>query len=110
MPVCAKATGEYLAEAWQIPLEKFQWVEDLYNASARTLLETITKNSAENKSLMIIGHNPALTYLAEYLTKKEIGNVSPCGLVIITFQTESWHLITEGSRHLVDYIYPEKLL
>jgi phosphohistidine phosphatase len=106
----AKATGEYLAEAMQIPMEKFVWDDDLYNASARTLFGSVTKGSDEYKSLMIIGHNPALSYLAEYLTKKEIGQIVPSGLVMIKFQVDSWQLITEGSGELVNYIYPEKLL
>ena len=105
----AKATSEFVLEALKISSENIQFEEEIYNASARTLFAHVLNIDNKVTSAILVGHNPSITYLAEYLTKKEIGDMVPAGLAIIHFENKSWSEIQEGSGELVRYIYPELL-
>jgi phosphohistidine phosphatase len=83
--------------------------EELYEASTRTFLDLITKLDDSQNHVMCVGHNPVISYLAEYLTKSEIGDMFPAGLVIIKFKLNSWRDVEQGVGQLENYIYPEML-
>lgn len=105
----AKATSEFVLEALKLPAEIIHFEEEIYDASARTFLAQIVGIDAKYNSVMIVGHNPSITYVAEYLTKSEIGDMAPAGLAIIHFNHSKWSEIHEGSGELVRYICPELL-
>jgi phosphohistidine phosphatase len=56
---------------------------------------------------MCVGHNPTISYLAEALTKAEIGTMVTGGLVIIKFSVNSWNEVTAGNGELINYVQPE---
>ena len=62
-----------------------------------------------HKHVMCISHNPVVSYVAEYLTKEEIGDMAPGSLVTIKFNIDSWKEVGEGNGELENYIYPEML-
>lgn len=107
--VRARSTAGYLFEALNLPIEKVQFDDNLYNASSRTLFEQVTNTAPEVKSLMVIGHNPPMTYLAEYLTKKVIGDMVPGGLAMIQFNFSTWQEVGEGTGELIHYICPSTI-
>jgi phosphohistidine phosphatase len=104
--VRAKLTCEYFSEQMHFDLEQVEYVEDLYEASLRTLLRIINEFKGEYKRIMVFGHNPGFTYLAEYLTKAEIGNLPTCSIYGIGFETDNWAEISgaTGSTLLYEYL------
>ncbi len=105
----AQTTAMLLAEQFKYERHKIQYTEDIYKASVRSLLSIINNQKDTYSQVLIVGHNPVLTYLAEYLTKKEIGSISPCGVVHLTCDADSWMEFSEGNAKLEDYMFPEKL-
>jgi phosphohistidine phosphatase len=105
----AKATSEFVLEALKMSGENIQFDEEIYNASTRTLFSQIANIDNKFTSVILVGHNPSITYLAEYLTKNEIGDMTPAGLAMIQFGNSKWSEIQEGSGELVRYICPELL-
>lgn len=84
-------------------------VEDLYEASVRTLLSIINSLDNEYKHVIVIGHNPYLSYFAEYLSKAEVGSMATCGLATLRFDITSWQEVSEGMATLDNYIYPSMM-
>lgn len=80
--------------------------EELYDASVRNLLDYITHFDDEYKKIILIGHNPYLSYFAEYLTKSEIGTMETAGLVTIHFDISNWAEVTEGNGTMENYTHP----
>jgi phosphohistidine phosphatase len=105
----AKLTSQYVLEAMKLPTEKIHFEDELFDASVRTLYEFILKLDDTLGSVIIVGHNPTITYLAEILTKEEIGNMATAGIAIINFNVSSWKEVHEGTGELVRYICPELL-
>jgi phosphohistidine phosphatase len=80
--------------------------EELYEASVRNLMETVTHLDDDFKNILIIGHNPYISYFAEHLTKAEIGNMETAGLVSIRFEISKWEEATEDIGSFENYIHP----
>jgi phosphohistidine phosphatase len=102
-----RSTAELIAEQIKFDLQRIQFTEDLYEASTRTLFTLIKSLNDDWNTIMIIGHNPSISYFSEYITHKEIGNIAPAGVVHINFELDSWSLINEGNGIFEKYIHPE---
>lgn len=107
--VRAQTTAILLAEQLKYERHKIQYTEEIYKASVRSLLSLINDQKNSYTQVLIVGHNPVLTYLAEYLTKEDIGPIAPCGVVHLMCDAESWTELSEGNVQLIDYMFPEKL-
>lgn len=105
----AKATAGLLLDALKLMPEKIRLNDELYEASVRTFLQEINQLEDDLNHVICVGHNPAISYLAEYLTKSEIGDLTPGGLVIIQPDTLLWQKVGEGTCRLVKLITPETL-
>ncbi len=76
--VRAQSTISLIAKA--LPYSNIQWCVDeaLYTFDYQQLLFWLGKVNNDLKTLSIIGHNPALTDLLNYLTNAQISNLPTC--------------------------------
>lgn len=102
----AEATACRIAEALNFPLEEIHFNEEIYQASARILLKLINAVEDSCKNIMVIGHNPYLSYLAEFLSKSEIGDMIAGSVVCIKFDLHRWSELEEGKGSLEFYFVP----
>jgi len=105
----ARATAGLIGDALKTDLEKIILQEELYEASPRTLLQFITTLEDTHHHVLCVAHNPAISYLAEYISKAEIGDMVPAGMAIIQFDLHGWSEVGQGNGELVQYVYPEML-
>lgn len=105
----AKATSGLMLDTLKLMPEKIQLNEELYDASVRPFLREITQLEDTLNHVVCVGHNPAISYLAEYLTKAEIGDLPPAGLVVIQFEILLWQKIGEGTGKFIKLITPETI-
>ena len=103
----AKATVNWIADVIKIDQDKILYNDELYEASTRTLFHFITQLEDDYHHVMCVGHNPAISYLAEVLTKNEIGEMSPASLAIIQLNINSWKNLAEGSGNLLQHVRPD---
>jgi phosphohistidine phosphatase len=107
--VRARLTAELIAEQLKYDTDKIVFNEEIYEASVRSLLKVINSIDDKNQTVIIVGHNPTFTYIAESLTKREIGNIPTCGAVQIEFNLNSWKEVSEGTGTMKSYNYPKGL-
>ena len=103
----AKATAEFVAEQLNFDIDNIEFIHDLYEASSRNVLSVINQFDNSHSTIMIFGHNPTFTHIAEYFTKEYIGNIPTCGAVNIEFEVEDWALISGQTGRLKFFIYPK---
>ncbi|MCZ6520074.1 MAG: histidine phosphatase family protein [Bacteroidetes bacterium] len=103
----AKTSAELMAEQMNYDTAKIYMSDKIYEASARTLLQIVNAIKEEFKTVLLIGHNPSISFLAEYITGEEIGDVTNCGVIRIKCKNISWEEIDSGNGELADYYYPE---
>ena len=78
----------------------------IYNASVRELLTTINEVSNDHRSVVLIGHNPTITFFAEYITGAPIGNMDPSGLATISLEKLGWSEVSKGTGIFEGYYHP----
>jgi len=89
-------TVEILTEQidYTLPVD---FLKDIYEASVRTLFEIVTGTDESFDNILIVGHNPGLSYLYDYLTSSSFGDMTPGELVKIEFENQKWFEVTKGS-------------
>lgn len=103
-------TSRLISDAIKFDEEKILGDDELYNASVRTFFEFISCLDDAYSNVMCIGHNPVISYLAEYLTKAEIGDMETAGLAIIRFNVNTWKEVSQGNGELIEYTNPRLLV
>lgn len=101
-------TAQLLAEQLGYTLSDIQIEPTLYESSMRNLIGVVNQLSEKLSQVMIVSHNPNLTYLAEYLTQAEIGTLPTCGVVNIGFEDISWNQVSGNTGKLLWFEYPGK--
>jgi phosphohistidine phosphatase len=79
----------------------------LYDFSGDNVLSFLKGLDNELGSIMLFGHNHALTYVANALGTKNIENVPTSGLVHIRFDIGHWKELHQGKT--VNTIFPKHL-
>lgn len=103
----AKRTAELLLDVVRLNPDKLQADEELYTASVRTFLEFIKQTGDSCNTLLCVGHNPVISYLAEYLTKAEIGDMPPATIAMIKCNVNHWREIDQSHGELMALVTPE---
>jgi phosphohistidine phosphatase len=103
----ARQTATLTADTLKFDSQRIIFDDELYDASTRTLFGFISRIDDGYDHVMCVGHNPTLSYLAEYFTKENIGEMVTAGLVIIKFDISSWAEVSEGNGALLQYLYPD---
>lgn len=103
----ALKTARLLAEEIGYPKKNILEDKRIYGADEKELLDIIRRLDNKNK-VFLIGHNPALTTLAEILSGLPVENIPTCGIFCVEFQTDIWADIGEKSGNVIFFDYPKK--
>jgi phosphohistidine phosphatase len=104
------STAGIVCDAMKVETSSILLEDELYEASTRTFFEFITQLDDENGIILCVGHNPVISFLAESLTKAEIGTMPPGGLVIIKFGVDHWKELAPGGGELQNFVFPKMLM
>jgi phosphohistidine phosphatase len=105
----ALTTAQLVCEQLGFDIERIAQNEDVYESSVRKLMLLINGLDEQHTTVMIVGHNPNLSYLAEMLTREEIGSIPTCGVAAITFKDQLWSAVSGASGKLAWFDYPDNL-
>lgn len=83
--------------------------EKIYTFNAEELLKVVKSLKDKFDRVMIVGHNPAVTDLVNYLCGSKIDNIPTCGVALLRFPVNSWKKISKNSAELLSFDYPKKL-
>ena len=80
-------TAYIFSQYLSIPLETIHFTEDLYTFDDKKLYQIIKKCKNEHDSLILFGHNEAITNFVNKFGDLYIENVPTSGLVAMQFET-----------------------
>ena len=104
----AKITANSIADKINFDINKIKWEKNLYETSPRAMLNSVNEFEKLWEIVAILGHNPVITYFAEYLTGELIGSIKPAGLVVIAFDIKTWSEVTGGTGRLESKFQPKQ--
>lgn len=73
-----------------------EYRDEIYEASVKTLFDLVVNCDDAFETVLIIGHNPGVSYLYDYLTESSFGDMTPGELVKIQFENLSWKEVSQG--------------
>ena len=106
----ARCTAELFAEACDFPQDNIVEESDLYFTSTRAIEDLIVRQEQQIQSLMLVFHNPDITYFANSIdTANHIVNVPSCGLIKLSCDIESWRDWSVSNTRFDYFDYPKKV-
>ena len=103
----AKSTAKIFCEALGFEKDKLSIEKSLYHAPEDTYLNVCFGLDDEVGSVMLFGHNPGITYLANSVSENYIDNVPTCGVLVIDSKINKWSDLDFSNSKLKDFIYPK---
>ena len=99
------STAQLIAEQIKFNTSQILFEKDVYEASVRSLLNLINETEDRIQQLMIVGHNPVMSYLTEYLTGGQIDGF-PAGGVAAIELSGSWKEVTGSGGRMIFFEMP----
>jgi phosphohistidine phosphatase len=105
-----KSTAKIFAEQLHKDADEVILDEAIYGGGARAYLAVLNNLGEKVKSVAIFGHNPDITFFAEYLTRADIGgSMEKAGVVVIEFEHAKWAEISNKSGKFLNSYSPSTL-
>lgn len=97
------------ANVLQYPIDLIEQIDDLYDGfTTQDFLGLLDQLGKENDTIMVVGHNPSIEYLAFNLTEEFYNAVPTCTVIGIDFQVDKWSEVEVRTGKLAFYEYPKK--
>lgn len=106
----AYQTAKYIAEQIKFEIGNIQTNEDLYFSGPKGYLAVLSQIPAHIKTAMIVGHNPDISYFADYLTRDDNGgSMKKASVIHLTFEGFEWAELSQNLGTHVKRIDGKKL-
>ena len=103
----AKLTAEIFSKNLKIDTNSIHFEKNIYDFTGDELIETIKSTKDHVETLMVFGHNYAITNFVNNFGDRFIENVPTSGLVVIEFHVDYWKYIYKGQT--INIIFPRDL-
>ena len=105
----ALTTAQLMAAELGIAGADIRVEPSLYEASVEIWLRVIATLPAGVGSVLMVGHNPTLTELANQLCHAlHIGNVPTCGVLCLDYDARSWKSVPDSQPGEWSFDYPKR--
>lgn len=88
--VRARETASIIADALNYPEDNIQIATTIYHGSIDNIFNELFELPNDINSVMLFGHNPTFTTLANYFLPKSIDWLPTSAIVCIEFDTDKW--------------------
>jgi phosphohistidine phosphatase len=110
----ARQTAEVVTEALDVPAERIQFDDRLYLATCDTLLDVLAGCPSRTRTLLLVGHNPGLEELLEYLCaepppRNTAGKLLTAGALARLTLRQDWKKLEARSAELLELARPREL-
>ena len=101
-----RQTIKKICEKINYPFNNIIFDESVYLSSLKNLITLVNAIDDNYKTVLLVGHNPGITMLNNYLTEDYIDNIPTCGFVEINMEIDHWNEIIQGVGIKKYFIYP----
>jgi len=84
------------------------YLKEMYLTPPETLKEILMMQEKQFDSILLVGHNPQVTEVANMLTEEHISKIPTVGVVAINFNIEEWNELDEVQGEIDFFIYPKQ--
>ena len=103
-------TATIFARVMKLPYDRLHIEDRIYMGYTDDILDLIHKQDDTHNEILIFGHKPAFTSLANHLVSDPIDNIPTAGVVSLTFKTGTWTEISRKRATQDFFDYPKRYL
>lgn len=103
----AQTTARLIAKELNYPESDIQFTKDIYHATIKEMIQLINQIDNRYNTVLLFGHNPTFTELAEYITDEAYGTLPTCGIVGIALTVDRWDLVSGACGEEIYHDYPK---
>ncbi len=103
----ARKTAEAFATAYGLQKQDIKLIQSLYHASTYQITANIKQFPAAWSRVIVFGHNPGYTDLANELAGSYIDNVPTCGIFGTQSSLDEWIEWAPKSALRTSFLYPK---
>ncbi|MEO0340247.1 MAG: histidine phosphatase family protein, partial [Bacteroidota bacterium] len=104
----AFTTASAFAETFSIPIADIKKEERIYEAFPSIILDVIRSLDNSWSTVLLFGHNPAFTSVANHFPPFFTDNVPTCGIVHIVSSADTWQKLSNTNSIVQSYHYPKQ--
>ncbi len=104
----AYQTAKIMAEQLGCDTNKIETDNALYAGGPKAYMAIVNASLSSLAHLMIVGHNPDISFFAEYLTHADIGQMNKSGVVTIEFEHLEWSEVSARTGKFISYKHPKE--
>ena len=104
----AITTAKLMAKELGYAVDNIQEEPKIYEAHVSELLRIVNGIDNDYHTVILFGHNPGFTDLADYLTGAGILNIPTCGICKISFDFDDWAEVSAHTGKLEYFDFPKR--
>ncbi len=104
----ALTTAKFFAKELGIDADSIEVKRNIYEAYPEDVINVIRNANDAVSVILIFGHNPTFTSLANRFTEDYIPNIPTCGIVKIEADIKSWSELNERNATQTEFYYPKQ--
>ena len=105
----AHETAKIIAAVIKYPEKKIKIEKGIYTADADSLYHPFFELSDDINSVMLVGHNPSMTYFANKLIDGNIDNLPTSCLIAVSLDIDNWHDVIKAKGKELFKIFPKTI-
>ncbi|HRA98902.1 MAG TPA: histidine phosphatase family protein [Ignavibacteria bacterium] len=102
--------AEILADKLDYGKKNIKASRDYYFADLNEIIKIIRSVSNNYNNVFFIGHNPEITYLANFLSGKDVNNIPTSGVFGLKYDINDWSELDENNGKFNLFYYPKLFL
>ena len=104
----ARQTAEVFAKCFS--KARLQLLEELYLCAPKPMLAAIQQVEGNAMHLLVVGHNPGISELADQLAEdRRIDGMPTASIVTMQFEIKKWQALLPAMGIDVEFDYPQRL-
>jgi len=105
----AMTTATFFKNELVVAAKDFFLRDELYEVSAGEVVRFITRLPEDLNTVLLFGHNPAFTSVANIFSENYIANIPTCGIVHIAAEVQTWSGFEPAKASVSGFFYPKQL-
>ena len=107
--VRAMSTALLVAREMQFPHEKIKVEPGIYGAEVDDLIAIIKGLPDAAGSVLLVGHNPTITEVANVLSPSSLNEMPTAAVVCLRFSCDHWEEVSKANAEFYFYDYPRNV-
>ena len=103
----AFSTAKKIAKELDFDKSEIMTDESLYFSGSGSMVSMLENLDDRFQSVMIVGHNPAMTGLLNVLSEAQVDNMPTSAIAVVSFDMATWSELGDTGGDLLAYDFPK---